>query len=124
MSGLFGAAPAGETVQLRRAGKATTNAHGQVISGAHGAAVNVPGVIVDQPVVSEPRDGIQNVSRADYQLFFPEGFTVGKDDVVIVRGHVCQVEEFGEPLMNAFTGAVFRTEVMVRRTDETGVSDG
>lgn len=124
MGGLFGPADNGESVVLERAGQAYTNAHGQVIPGQPGPPETVDGVIVDVPKIDEPRDGIQNRTVADYVLFFPAGWTVGKDDVVTVRGRRCKVEKFGEPMPNAFTGVVFRTEVEVRRIEDTEAADG
>ena len=92
------------------------NAHGQKLP-VYAAPVRVDDTGVDVPDVSEPRDGTTRNVRYDYRLFLPPGTTIRDKDRVTVRGHVCEVEEAGEPLPNMFTGMVFRTEVTVRRVD-------
>lgn len=104
----------GETVQLCRWSGKTKNAHGQLVD-AWDEAVDVEDVGVDAPVVSEPRDGNAHDVRYDYALYLPAGTTVGDRDRVIVRGITCTVERPGGPMQNMFTGALFRTEVTVRR---------
>lgn len=104
----------GETVQIRRHIGWETNAHRQKVP-VYAAPVDVPDTGVDAPVVSEPRDETARNVQWDYQLFFPAGWSVSDLDLVVVRGHECQVEQAGEPLTNMFTGSMFRTEVLVRR---------
>ncbi|MGQ4531851.1 hypothetical protein ACUIAC_01030 [Dermabacteraceae bacterium P13138] len=104
----------GETVSLERFESEATNEHG-IKSPRWAAPVEIQGVGVDIPDVSEPRDGVTRNVRFDYRLYFPPGTTVGDRDRVTVRGHRCQVEQAGEPLPNMFTATVFRTEVLVRR---------
>lgn len=92
------------------------NAHGQKIP-VYDDPVRVDDTGVDVPDVSEPRDGTTRNVRYDYRLYLPPGTTIRDKDRITVRGHVCEVEEAGEPLPQMFTGSLFRTEVTVRRVD-------
>lgn len=92
------------------------NSHGQKLP-VYGTPVTIADTGVDVPDVSEPRAGTTSNVRYDYRLFLPPGTTIRDKDRVTVRGHVCDVEEAGEPLPNMFTATVFRTEVTVRRVD-------
>lgn len=106
----------GETVFHEAWIRDDKNSHGQKRP-VHAAPVRIDDTGVDIPDVSEPRDGTTRNVRYDYRLFLPPGTTIRDKDRVTVRGHVCEVEEAGEPLSNMFTATVFRTEVTVRRVD-------
>lgn len=78
-------------------------------------AVTLKNVGVDIAVTSEPSDGTVQRADVDLVLFLPAGTRCDSKDRFKVRGKEYTVVGVGEPLPNFFTGAVFRTEVKVKR---------
>lgn len=104
----------GEIVHVERWIRDDRNSLGQM-KPLYGPPEPIPDTGVDVPDTSEPRDGATANESWDYRLFLPHGTTIAAKDKVTVRGHVCAVEQPGEPIVHMFTGAAFRTEVTVRR---------
>lgn len=87
------------------------------IPAGYGPGVEVEDVGVDYPSSMEPREGTTQKTTVDLVLFLPPGFKCTPRDRFIVRGHTFEVEGLGEPLHGFLTGALFHTEVHLRRTD-------
>lgn len=111
---MFGALGNGETVAHTAWVRDECNAHGQ-LRPVFADPVEIEGVGVDVPSVDEPRDGSSGRQVVDLVLFLPAGTTVDRRDTFTVRGVEYQVEGESPELPNFFTGAIFRTEVKVRR---------
>lgn len=107
--------PGGETVEHLPYVAGGTDDWGDPVAESYGTPVVYGGVIVDAPKSDEPRDGSSERVVADLVLFMPPGFSCGARDRFRVRGDTFQVEGLGSPNPNAFTGAMFRTELAVRR---------
>lgn len=107
-------APGGETVEYLPYVPDGQDDYGDPAPG-YGEPIPYGDVIVDAPKSNEPRDGSSERLVVDLILFMPPGFTCGSRDRFKVRGDEYQVEGLGTPNANVFTGAVFRTEVAVRR---------
>lgn len=76
---------------------------------------SIPNVGVDIASTTEAVDGTVQRSDVDLILFLPPGFQCDSKDRFRVRGKEYEVVGVGEKLPNFFTGAVFRTEVKVKR---------
>lgn len=100
----------GETIQIVRWLRDDRNAHGQ-LRPVYADPVDVPGVGVDFPSTSEPRDGTSNRHISDVKIFLPPGCSVGARDEIYVRGDKYQVEGNAPSISNFFTGTTFATEV-------------
>ena len=111
---MFGALSNGETVTHSKWLRDERNAHGQ-LRPVFADPVEVEGVGIDVPSADEPRDGTSGRHVVDLVLFLPAGSTVDRRDKFVVRGSDYQVEGEAPPIPNFFTGAIFRTEVKVRR---------
>lgn len=73
------------------------------------------GVDVPPPDMSEVRDGTVQRANVDLVLFLPPGFQCDSKDRFKVRGEEYEAVSVGEKQPNFFTGAMFRTEVAVKR---------
>lgn len=111
---MFGQLNHGETVTHAAWIENSYNAHGQPRA-VYAEPVDVPGVGVDVPSPTEPRDGGSERQVTDLVLFMPAGYEVDRRDKFYIRGKEYTVEGDGTKISNFFTGTVFRTEVKVRR---------
>lgn len=107
----------GETVQHLAHQAAAEDPAGYHRRAGYADPVDIPGVGVDYPSSVEPRDGTTQRTTVDLVVYLPPGFVCDPRDRFVVRGKTYDVEGLGESLPQFFTGAVFCTEVHLRRHD-------
>lgn len=70
---------------------------------------------LDIPTVSEPSRGAAEVDVAEATLYLQPGTTVDAKDLFLIDGTRFEVVGIAPVNRNVFTGAIFYTEVRVRR---------
>ena len=103
----------GESVEHLVYSQGPPNSHGKP-SAVYTSTV-IPGVGVDVPDVAETGLGSSNEQTIDAVIFLPAGMTASKMDQFLVRGKKYQVNGDAMAIKNFFTGAMFPTEVKLRR---------
>lgn len=110
----------GETVEHLKYVKAGVDENGFKVPGRY-VSTMISGVGVDASAgtnaIAERKDGTVQRADVDLVLFLPPGFTCDSKDRFKVRGNEYEAVSVGEKQPNFFTGAMFRTEVAVKRSN-------